>query len=313
VFQTASARKLSAPLVTFSLMLHAAAILVLCLVNFPGSPPRPRARSVTLIAPPLGRERHAWIAAAKLPTLRPPPRRFNAPPRLLLKLTLNPPPVPAPAPMLVLQPVRVPMPDPAPAELPWMIAPPGIAPPAVQTGTFDLAKLHSQVPSPPVQKVTVKTAGFASAENAPRETATRRERIARVSGFTPESAPLARSPAHPETREGGFGDASVVAPSPLSAHTAADSATVPAEILEKPRPSYTAEARRLNIEGEVLLEVVFEASGETKVGRVIRGLGHGLDEAAMAATRQIHFRPALHDGVAIDSAAVVHVIFELAN
>ncbi len=84
------------------------------------------------------------------------------------------------------------------------------------------------------------------------------------------------------------------------------------EILDKPRPSYSEEARRLNLEGEVVLEVMFESSGEAKVLRVVHGLGHGLDESAIAAARQIHFRPAQRDGIAVDSSAVVHILFQLA-
>jgi TonB family protein len=114
---------------------------------------------------------------------------------------------------------------------------------------------------------------------------------------------------------GGFGDATVTrAPSATSAHWITNSsATAVAEILDKPRPAYTSEARRLRIEGEVLLDVLFQASGETKVLRILRGLGHGLDESATAAACQIHFRPAQRDGMAIDSSAVVHIVFQLAN
>jgi TonB family protein len=66
------------------------------------------------------------------------------------------------------------------------------------------------------------------------------------------------------------------------------------------------------MEGEVLLEVLFAASGEARVLRTIRGLGHGLDENAIAAAREIQFRPAQRDGKATDSTAVVHIIFQLA-
>ncbi len=85
-----------------------------------------------------------------------------------------------------------------------------------------------------------------------------------------------------------------------------------AEILSKPRPAYTDEARRLRIEGEVLLEVLFRASGEARVLRTIRGLGHGLDENAIAAARAIQFRPAKRGDTAADSTAVVHIVFQLA-
>ncbi len=87
---------------------------------------------------------------------------------------------------------------------------------------------------------------------------------------------------------------------------------VPAEILSKPTPIYTQEARSMRIEGEVLLEVVLEASGSLKVVRVVRGLGHGLDDNAVKAAEQIHFKPAMRDGQPADSTVVLHVIFQLA-
>jgi TonB family protein len=86
---------------------------------------------------------------------------------------------------------------------------------------------------------------------------------------------------------------------------------VPAEIVSKPTPVYTDEARQLHVEGEVLLEVVFESSGRLRIVRVVRGLGHGLDEAATRAAEQIRFKPALRDGQPADSTAVLHIIFQL--
>jgi len=90
-------------------------------------------------------------------------------------------------------------------------------------------------------------------------------------------------------------------------------ATTPVEITFKPNPIYTDEARRLKLEGEVLLEVMFGANGQLRVNRVIRALGHGLDEAAVAAANQMHFKPAQRDGQPVDSTAVVHVLFQLAS
>jgi len=87
----------------------------------------------------------------------------------------------------------------------------------------------------------------------------------------------------------------------------------PVEILAKPNPIYTEEARKLRLEGEVLLEVVFPASGGTvQVIRVIRGLGHGLDEAAVRAAQQIRYKPAKRDGQPVDFPATVHIVFQLA-
>ena len=90
-------------------------------------------------------------------------------------------------------------------------------------------------------------------------------------------------------------------------------ATSQVEIVFKPKPVYTQEARNLQLEGEVLLEVMFGANGELHVNRVVRGLGHGLDEAAVSAANKIKFKPAQRNGTSVDSTAVVHVTFQLAS
>src|SRR6266850_2031424 len=115
-------------------------------------------------------------------------------------------------------------------------------------------------------------------------------------------------------RQGGFGDADVVAPSQSKSKVPEPlSKTVPAEITFKPRPVYTEEGRRLKVEGEVLLEVVFTATGQIRIQRVVQGLGHGLDESAIRAAEKIQFKPALKDGQPSDFQAVLHIVFQLAS
>jgi TonB family protein len=89
-------------------------------------------------------------------------------------------------------------------------------------------------------------------------------------------------------------------------------ATTPVEIISKPNPVYTEEARQLRLQGEVLLEVSFGANGQLHVNRVVRGLGHGLDEAAISAANKMRFKPAQHYNQPVDSTAIVHVVFQLA-
>jgi TonB family protein len=115
-------------------------------------------------------------------------------------------------------------------------------------------------------------------------------------------------------RQAGFGDADVPAPPTVQSHPAAQAAAkvVPAEILSKPTPIYTEEARAKRIEGEVLLQVILEASGKLRVLKIVHGLGHGLDDAAVHAAEQIRFKPALQDGQPSDSTVVLHIIFQLA-
>jgi TonB family protein len=85
----------------------------------------------------------------------------------------------------------------------------------------------------------------------------------------------------------------------------------PVEIISKPKPAYTAEAREKGIEGEVLLEVLFSASGQIRVLRLERGLGFGLDESARAAASQIRFHPGTRDGNPVDMKGTIHIVFAI--
>ena len=109
----------------------------------------------------------------------------------------------------------------------------------------------------------------------------------------------------------GFGDSTVTQPHPkTSAQSAAQSFT-PVEVLSKPRPVYSTEARSLRLEGHVSLEVVFLSTGTVRVVRVVHGLGHGLDEAAEQAALHVRFKPATRGGVPVDTDATIDITFEL--
>jgi TonB family protein len=111
----------------------------------------------------------------------------------------------------------------------------------------------------------------------------------------------------------GFADQTVAAPeAPKKKAPSGEGATTPVDILEKPRPEYTAEGRSLRIEGDVVLEMVFLANGSIQVNRVVSGLGHGLDEAATRAAQQIKFKPAKREGQPVDFPARVRIEFRLA-
>jgi TonB family protein len=131
-------------------------------------------------------------------------------------------------------------------------------------------------------------------------------------GFGGGVATASARPTSGSVRQAGFGDADVAAPPTVQSRPAIAQKITPAEILSKPIPIYTEEARAQRIEGEVLLEVILEATGKLRVLKVVRGLGHGLDDAAVHAAEQIRFKPASKDGQPSDSTAVLHVIFQLA-
>ncbi|HEV8523675.1 MAG TPA: energy transducer TonB [Terriglobales bacterium] len=124
--------------------------------------------------------------------------------------------------------------------------------------------------------------------------------------------PAGTGPARGEIRKAGFGDARPLAEEPKPRQRADAPKLTPVEVLFKPKPVYTEEGRQLKIEGAVELEVLFTAAGKVQVLRVVRGLGHGLDEAAMRAAEQIRFKPAQHEGQSVDSRARLYIVFQLA-
>ena len=138
--------------------------------------------------------------------------------------------------------------------------------------------------------------------------------VSRSSGFEQVAVETRRRPRAPALSGEGFDDATMIAAG--QPHRAAIAAALPVtrsvEILSKPRPAYTDDARRQRIEGEVLLEILFAASAQVRVLRIVRGLNDGLDKNAIAAAEAIRFRPAERAGIAADSTAIVHIVFQLA-
>jgi TonB family protein len=112
---------------------------------------------------------------------------------------------------------------------------------------------------------------------------------------------------------GGFATAKAEPPTPKNIQAPSPVQFLPVEILSKPAPTYTAEARQLKIQGDVGVSVVFQANGTIKVIGVVKSLGHGLDEVAEQAAEQIRFKPAQRDGKPADFPATVRIQFRLAG
>lgn len=188
------------------------------------------------------------------------------------------------------------------------------APPPAKVATPKLAIRDSGFGAETAAMVLVRnerttTGSFDSAEAT--EGAVRKA-VARPGGFSDASARISGVAQHAAIASAAFGDTTVDKSTAAPRQTTAARFT-PVEIVSKPKPAYTDDARAKKIEGEVLLEMQFSASGEARVLRLMRGLGHGLDETAVAAALGIRFRPATRDGGAVDSSAVVHIVFQLAN
>jgi TonB family protein len=275
------------------------------------------------------------------------PQRQLPKPTPVMVAKLDPPPaalhLAAPQPRPQPKAEDIPAPEVKVAEkkldLPPSAAP--VIPKTIKTNLFSTGSSAPQTTNRPASQV--QTGGFGDPNGVPAKTSqTQAVNIAQAGGFDLPTGPgygngtggakgvrgvvastgfgggvavadTRGSVSRGTVRQAGFGDADVPAPPTVQARTAAPTPSIiPAEILSKPLPIYTEEARTKKIEGEVLLEVVFEATGKIHVLRVVRGLGHGLDDAAVRAAEQIHFKPALKDGLPSDSTALVHIIFQLA-
>jgi len=83
------------------------------------------------------------------------------------------------------------------------------------------------------------------------------------------------------------------------------------ELIFKPEPEYSEEARKAKFQGTVLLSIVVMPDGSTSNIRVVRPLGLGLDEKAIEAVQKWKFRPSLKDGKPVAVSANVEVNFRL--
>ncbi|MHB1936115.1 MAG: energy transducer TonB [Acidobacteriaceae bacterium] len=111
-------------------------------------------------------------------------------------------------------------------------------------------------------------------------------------------------------QQGAFKDNTAVATPKIMVANTGNETTV--EVISHPRPEYTPEAKQLKIQGDVVLEVRFSADGRCHVIRVVRGLGHGLDEQAIRVAEETHFKPATRDGQPVDITTYYRIDFQLA-
>lgn len=185
---------------------------------------------------------------------------------------------------------------------------PAIRASEVETGSFAGQSVGRRAPDD--RKVTTSS-GFADAVSGRRDTVESRA----PQGGAGFGDAIAARPSHRDmaaVAASQFGSMTAAAPRSGKTTSGPRSRAIPLEILRKPRPEYSNEARALQLEGEVLLEALFGAGGDVRVLRIVRGLGHGLDENAARAASAIRFRPAMEDGKPVDTVADVRIEFQLA-
>lgn len=88
---------------------------------------------------------------------------------------------------------------------------------------------------------------------------------------------------------------------------------VKAEITSRPEPGYTREARRIGVQGNVVLKVLLLSDGKLDRVRVVKRVPYGLTENAIRAACEIQFKPAIKGGQPVSQWVTVEYAFRLAN
>jgi TonB family protein len=82
--------------------------------------------------------------------------------------------------------------------------------------------------------------------------------------------------------------------------------------MSQPLPPYTAAARKVGIEGLVLLKAVVLEDGSVANMKILRGLGYGLDESAILTVQdRWKFQPGTVDGKPVAVEANIEISFRL--
>lgn len=76
------------------------------------------------------------------------------------------------------------------------------------------------------------------------------------------------------------------------------------------QPAFTQDAQDAGITGKVRVEITVSKTGEVTNARVIEGLGHGLDEAALEAAKQSTFTPATKCGEPVETTFTIGMRFQ---
>jgi TonB family protein len=82
-------------------------------------------------------------------------------------------------------------------------------------------------------------------------------------------------------------------------------------VISRVEPRYSALASKLSIEGTVSLSIVVDPAGMARDFRVVKSLGYGLDEEAIAAVGKWRFKPGFKDGKEVSVRATIVINFRL--
>jgi TonB family protein len=81
--------------------------------------------------------------------------------------------------------------------------------------------------------------------------------------------------------------------------------------LRTAEPQYSQEAKAVKFEGTVQLQLIVNEQGIPEDIRILKPVGHGLDEKAIEGVSGYRFSPALRWGIPVSYAVTIEVDFRL--
>ncbi|HEX3527227.1 MAG TPA: TonB family protein [Thermoanaerobaculia bacterium] len=87
----------------------------------------------------------------------------------------------------------------------------------------------------------------------------------------------------------------------------------PPELVSAPKPEYPPQARRLQVQGVVVVSVLVDENGRVQDARLIEPIAQkvGINEAALQVARNAQYRPAVKDGVRVKMWTRMRIPFKL--
>jgi protein TonB len=84
----------------------------------------------------------------------------------------------------------------------------------------------------------------------------------------------------------------------------------PPKLIHQVDPSFSKEARKKKVSGNVEVYLIVDEQGFPQSVRVVRSVGYGLDEEAVKAVSQYRFAPATREGVPVKVDMYIDVNFQ---
>ena len=99
-------------------------------------------------------------------------------------------------------------------------------------------------------------------------------------------------------------------PQPSDVYNVGGGVSAP-KVIYSPDPEYSKEAKQARWDGTVVLQAIVDTDGKPKYLKVVKSLGHGLDEKAVEAVQGWQFSPAMKDGKPVKVRLLIEVTYHL--